>query len=269
MAGPPPPPLPPRPTGYIWHPPVGTTWNYVLSDPVRLDHTIEQFDVWIIDLFDTPVSTINELHRRGRKVIAYFSAGTYEDWRPDAHLFPREALGRPLSGGWEGERWIETNSAPIRANIMIPRLELAASKGFDGVDPDNIDGWDNRNGLGLTPEGAVSYVSWLAREAHRRGLACGLKNGATIVPRLVEVVQYAVVEQALQYGEARSYVPIIEAGKPVFHVEYPKGDDPDSKKQNDGKDVRGAKRDKCFAGRELGFSTIIKNVKLDQWVQTS
>lgn len=47
----PPPPIPPRPPGFgIWQPPVGATWNYVLHHPVRLDHTIEQHDVWIIDL---------------------------------------------------------------------------------------------------------------------------------------------------------------------------------------------------------------------------
>lgn len=47
----PPPPLPPRPPGFgIWQPPVGATWNYVLHHPVRVDHSIEQADVWIIDL---------------------------------------------------------------------------------------------------------------------------------------------------------------------------------------------------------------------------
>lgn len=57
-------------------------------------------------------------------------------------------------------------------------------------------------------------------------------------------------------------------GKPVFHVEYPKGEDPDSNKQNDAKEVKGKKRDKCMKGKQHGFSTIIKNVRLDQWIQT-
>ncbi|CAN8101201.1 unnamed protein product [Discula destructiva] len=264
----PPPPLPPRPPGYeIWQPPAGTTWNYVLHHPVRLDHTIEQHAVWIIDLFDTPTTSVQALHARGRKVIAYFSAGTYEDWRPDAARFPPAALGRKMDD-WAGERWLLPTDPTVQ-QIMRARLDLAVSKGFDGVDPDNVDGWDNKNGLKLTRQHAVDYVHFLAREAHARGLSVGLKNAGDIVPRVLGCVQWAVNEQAVQFGDEEQFLPFIKAGKPVFHVEYPKGEDPDDKKQNDEREVTGKKRDKCMRARTRGFSTVIKNVKLDQWVQTS
>lgn len=152
---------------------------------------------------------------------------------------------------------------------MRARLDLAVQKGFDGVDPDNVDGWDNRNGLGLTRDHAVDYVLWLAREAHARGLAIGLKNAGDIAPRVLGEMQWAVNEQAVQFGDEEQFVPFVKAGKPVFHVEYPKGEDPENDRQNDRKEVTGKKRDKCFRARTLGFSTIIKNVRLDQWVQTS
>ncbi|KAK7744057.1 hypothetical protein SLS53_003574 [Cytospora paraplurivora] len=285
-----PPPIPPRPWATTntntnlpiaappndphqhqkpWQPPPGTTWNYVLHHPVKLDHTIEQSQVWIVDLFDTPDTSVAELHRRGRRAIAYLSAGTFEDWRPDAPLFPPSDLGRSLDGdGWTGERWVRTSSPAVRA-IMLARLDLAARKGFDGVDPDNVDGYDNKNGLGLTRAGAVDYVLWLAREARARGLSVGLKNAGDIVPRVVDHVQFCVNEQAVQYGDEEQFLPFIRQGKAVFHVEYPKGEDPDSGKQNNDKEVKGRKRDKCMRGRQHGFSTIIKNVRLDQWVQMS
>ena len=41
-----------------------------------------------IDLFDAPQATIDSLHASGHKVICYLSAGTYENWRPDASSFP-------------------------------------------------------------------------------------------------------------------------------------------------------------------------------------
>ena len=41
-----------------------------------------------VDLFDTPVSVVASLHARGRKVICYMSAGSWEDFRPDATRFP-------------------------------------------------------------------------------------------------------------------------------------------------------------------------------------
>lgn len=259
----------PPPQPQLWQPPPGTTWNYVLHHPVNLsDPDLERSDVWIIDLFDNPASTVAELHRRGRRAIAYFSAGTCESWRPDASLFPASDLGRGVDG-WAGERWARTGSEAVR-RVMRARLDMAAAKGFDGVDPDNVDAYDNDRGggLGLTRADAADYVVWLAGEARARGLGCGLKNAGDIVPRVVDHVQWCVNEQAVQYGDEEQFVPFVRRGKPVFHVEYPKGEDPDSNKQNDAKEVKGKKRDKCMKGKQHGFSTIIKNVRLDQWIQT-
>lgn len=267
-----PPPLPPRPSGFtqqqqqLWQPAAGATWQYVLHHKVRLDHTIEQHAVWIVDLFDNSAADVAELHRRGRRVVAYFSAGTYEDWRPDAARFTDGDLGRKMDD-WEGEKWLQTNSPNVR-QIMLARLDLARQKGFDGVDPDNVDAYDNKNGLKLSKNDAVEYVLWLAREAHARGLSVGLKNGGDIVPRVVDAVQWCVQEQCVQYDDEEDYLPFIRQGKPVFHVEYPKGEDPDKDKMNDGKEVTGKKKDKCLRARAKGFSSIIKNVRLDQWIQT-
>ncbi|PNS16264.1 hypothetical protein CAC42_6371 [Sphaceloma murrayae] len=257
------PPLPPR--RQIWQPAPDTTWNYVLAHRVRLDHTISQADVWIIDLFDNTASDVAALHAQGRKVIAYFSAGTYENWRSDAGRFPKGDLGRKLDD-WEGERWVRTGSAAVR-EIMLARLDLAAEKGFDGVDPDNVDGFDNKNGLGLGEGDAVDYVRFLAAEARRRGLATGLKNGGAIVERVVGDVQFCVQEQCAQYGDEEDYRAFVRSGKPVFHVEYPKGEDEDDPKCNDSREVDGKKVRKCMKAKGLGYSTIIKNIKLDQWVQ--
>jgi hypothetical protein len=44
---------------------------------------------------------------------------------------------------------------------MSTRLALASSKGCDGVDPDNVDGYDNDSGFDLTPSTALDYLtSW-------------------------------------------------------------------------------------------------------------
>lgn len=199
-------------------------------------------------------------------MIAYFSAGTHEKWRADAHQFPKADLGRKMDD-WDGETWVNTRSPAVRA-IMRARLDLARQKRFDGVDPDNVDAYDNKNGLKLSKNDAVDYVLFLAREAHARGLSCGLKNAGDIVPRVVSEVEYCVQEQCVQYDDEDQFLPFVQAGKPVFHVEYPKGDDADNDKHNDGRLVTGRKRDRCLRARPLGFSTIIKNVRLDQWVQT-
>lgn len=253
----------------IWQPAVGTTWQYVLSQQVNLTSTkypIAQADVWIIDVLDTPASTVKALHQQNKKVIGYFSAGTYENWRSDAKGFLASDLGEPLDD-WEGERWVQTKSQNVRS-IMKKRMDIAVSKGFDGIDPDNVDGYDNDNGLGLTTTSAVDFVYFLAAEAHARGLSMGLKNAGEIVPQVISVVEYSVQEQAVKYGETDLYTPFIQRKKPIFNVEYPKGTNPDSAKQNNETPVIGSKKDKSLSMKSKGWSSIIKNVRLDQWVQT-
>lgn len=70
------------------------------------------------------------------------SAGSYEDWRPDAADFPPASLGLPLQG-WKGERWLDVRSAGVRA-VMEARLQMCKDKGFPAADPDNggaPEGW--------------------------------------------------------------------------------------------------------------------------------
>jgi len=49
---------------------------------LTIDTTVN-VEIFDIDLFDVPQSTIDTLHARGSKVICYISAGTWENWRPD------------------------------------------------------------------------------------------------------------------------------------------------------------------------------------------
>jgi hypothetical protein len=89
-----------------------------------------------IDLFDTPNTTVKQLHKLGKKVVCYFSAGTAEDWRPDYKSFKEEDLGAPLPL-WPGERYLNIRSKNVW-NIMSKRIQLAKAKGCDAIDPDNM-----------------------------------------------------------------------------------------------------------------------------------
>ncbi len=59
---------------------------------------------------------------------------------------------------------------------MLRRLDLAVTKGCDGVEPDNMDGYANDSGFPLTAEDQLTFNRFIANEAHRRGLAVGLKT---------------------------------------------------------------------------------------------
>jgi hypothetical protein len=137
-------PVPTTPANLkIWKPTVGQTWQIVLLQPITLDpaatSVTPNVDIYDIDLFTNNQSTIDALHRMGKKVICYFSAGSYEPNRPDSNQFKEKDQGKGLEG-WPGERWLKLDSANVR-NIMSKRIDLAAQKKCDAIDPDNVDGF--------------------------------------------------------------------------------------------------------------------------------
>lgn len=200
----------------VWQPSPGTTWQWQLQGTINTSYNVEMYD---IDLFEAPQATIDLLHSQNRIVICYFSAGSYEEWRPDAEDFPAEVLGDPLDG-WPGERWLDISQIALLMPIMEARLDLAVSKQCDGVEPDNMDGYTNETGFELTGEHQLAYNVLLAAEAHERNLSIGLKNDLDQITELVDDFDWALNEQCFQYNECDLLLPFIAAGKAVFGVEY-------------------------------------------------
>jgi len=193
----------------------GTSWYWQLSGTVKTDVNVQVYD---IDLYDNSAATFAALKLSGKKVICYFSAGTYENWRDDASQFPASAIGSKVVG-WPGENWLDVRDATVRS-IMSARLDVAQSKGCDGVEPDNVDGYDNKNGLGLTKADQISFNQFLASEAHKRGLIAALKNSTDLVASLVSDFDFAVVEECFKYNECDAYKPFAAQNKAVFVAEY-------------------------------------------------
>lgn len=193
----------------------GTPWHLQLSGRLQEKSWAQVYD---IDLFDTPTATIQSLRSRGKIVHCYFSAGSYEDWRPDKSKFPSSVLGKPMDG-WPGERWVDIRSTALRS-VLQARMDLAKSKGCHGIDPDNVDGYGHDTGFSLKQSDTVNFLKWLSAEAHARGLSVGLKNGIEILSQVASAMDWAVNEQCNEYSECSAYRAFIASGKPVFNVEY-------------------------------------------------
>lgn len=117
---------------------LGQDFQIILGAVLDIKKTLSpSVPVFDLDLYDTPAATIKTLRARGKIVICYFSAGTYEDWRSDASQFSPSDIGNALED-WPGESWLNINSAGVRA-IMAKRIQLAAQKGCHAIDPDNTD----------------------------------------------------------------------------------------------------------------------------------
>lgn len=198
-----------------WRPALSDTWQWQLKGTLNTIYAVSIYD---IDLFDTPIATIKALQISGKKVVCYFSAGSAENWRSDFSSFQASDMGNALSG-WAGERWLDTRSANVR-KIMRARLDLAVSKGCNGVEPDNVDGYANNSGLPLSASTQLDYNRFLAREAHNRGLAVALKNDTRQLGDLVKDFDFAVNEQCHEYAECGGYQVFTANNKPVFNAEY-------------------------------------------------
>ncbi|MDO8754310.1 MAG: endo alpha-1,4 polygalactosaminidase [Anaerolineales bacterium] len=186
------------------------------SGEIDLDQPV---DVYNLDLFDTDAAVIHQLQENGIFVMCYFSAGSYEDWRADAASFPQEILGNDMEG-WPGEIWLDIRQIVLLEPIIQSRLDMAVIKGCDGVDPDNVNGFENDTGFPLNYEDQLTFNIFLSNAAHERGLAIGLKNDLSQIPDLITYFDWALNEQCFFYKECDALSLFIRAGKPVFVIEY-------------------------------------------------
>ncbi len=222
-------PAPPAPVACAgcWHPALNTSWNWVLSVvPAAPYRNVAMYDV---DGFDNSATNVASLHAAGIKAVCYLSAGTYENWRPDASQFPPSILGK--ANGWPGEQWLDVRdvqnaNSPLRA-IMDARLDMCKTKGFDMVELDNVDGYSNKTGFPLTAADQIYFNTLLANDSHARGLSVLQKNDVEQIPSLLPYFDGALNEQCNQYNECTTaqtgsygYDQYVAAGKPVFNAEY-------------------------------------------------
>jgi hypothetical protein len=241
------------PSGDWWRPTLGTTWQWHLTElPVDQSFDVDMYD---IELFDNDARVVADLHAAGRVVICYISVGSWEDWRPDKDQFPPEVIGKDYEG-WEGEKWLDIRRIDLLAPIMRARLDQCKAKGFDGIEPDNMDGFTNDTGFPLTYADQLAFNRWLAEEAHARGLSIGLKNDGDQAADLLPYFDWALTEDCFAQEWCDEMTPFIVAGKAVFAAEY-----------TDEMRLEEFLNLVCPQAERLGFSAILKDRGLDAWRQ--
>jgi len=197
-----------------WVPPRQLTWYWQLTGAVK----VEPVAATDIDGFDNSAATVAEFHAIGQRMICYINVGTWENWRPDASQFPGSVLGN--NNGWPGEQWLDIRQLAVLEPIMTARFEMCQQKGFDAVEPDNIDGYENDSGFPITAADQLAYDTWIAQEVHSLGMAVFEKNDPGQAGQLEPYFDGVIDEQCNQYSECSSYLPYLSAGKPVLNAEY-------------------------------------------------
>jgi len=114
----------------------------------------------------------------------------------------------------------------------------------------------------LTQQEAINYMDFLSCQAASYNMSIGLKNAGEIIQGVMNVVQFSIAESCVQYSECTTYDPFIQAGKPVFSIQYPPG----------APSILAATLSNTCATTGPGtgsanFSTVLKKQNLDGWVE--
>jgi hypothetical protein len=152
---------------------------------------------------------------------------------------------------------------------MEKRLQECKRRGFDAVEPDNIDSYDDpegkipeeKTGFSITKEDQIKYDAWLIEKAHSLGLSIGMKNDPGNVKsttdngdQLVNLFDWALTEDCFTPSEGwcDDMEPFIRKGKAVLAAEY-------TDKWKVGKFTKQV----CPKAKQLNFSTLLLNRDLN------
>ena len=237
-----------------WYKPTkSTSWHWQLTGTIK---TNIDADIYDVDMVETSKDTIKKIQNSGKKVMCYFSAGSWENFRDDKDDFPSNVIGNILDG-WANEKWLDIRSDAVK-EIMKKRITLAFEKGCDGVEPDNIDGYTNNSGFNLTYKDQINFNKFLAEEVHKKGMFIALKNNLNQVKDLVGYFDLQVNEQCFEYNECDKLKPFTDANKPVFNAEY-------NSKYLDTYEMTKL----CNKANKLDFNTMVLPIKLDNSFRNS
>jgi hypothetical protein len=157
--------------------------------------------------------------------INAFQTQAYQDpWWKAHHpqLLLRNSAGTLIEDpGWPGEIILNTSTGRDRtalATIENHWLNGCKAKGFQGVEPDNLDSNTRSHHL-LTQADDFAFAGLLISDAHADGLAIAQKNSAEQAARGRKLgFDFAIAEECQVYNECNFYTKAY--GDEVYEIEY-------------------------------------------------
>jgi len=200
-----------------WKPTPGLTWDYLLGASHSVIEASDR-DVVSIDMEEAK-KYAPFFHNRGQRVVCYFSGGTTEN-RDDKEEY--EKAGIVLKGGngdgW-GNSWLDVKNKAKLQPLIRKRFKKAYSYGCDGVEVDCLGIYNYRSEY--TKEDSYNFAKWVAETGHEENISVGLKNLASLSPRLEPYFDFAIVESCASSKNACDYYKAFtNNNKAVFMVHY-------------------------------------------------
>lgn len=151
---------------------------------------------------------------------------------PDLLLTSGGGGGGGVGGYVTDSEWnellLDVSTAQKRAallQVIRPWIDECAAKGFDALEPDNMDSWTRSNGR-LTRQQALDFIALVTAYAHGKGLAVAQKNALELgaAGRSQGKLDFAIAEECADYTmddgqpECQGYVNVY--GNHVIVLEY-------------------------------------------------
>lgn len=184
--------------------------------------------VYDIDGANSTAADVAAIHAAGAIAVCYVDVGSLEPNRPDTSQFPSSVIG-PAVQGWPGENWLLVTAA--NQSIILPLMKArfanwCQAKGFDAIEPDNLDAWTNITQVNEADN--LAYDLAVGQAAHAIHMSVGLKNVMTDLstsqyPTFLAQFDWALNEQCYENSECGVYTAagsFLPANKAVFDVEY-------------------------------------------------
>jgi Glycoside-hydrolase family GH114 len=192
-------------------------------------------------------NAVAAIHANGAHAVGYVNAGSIENFRAD---YPQYVsfnsssgcngclIGATYFGYRNFEHWLsisddgsvtginpntgvrETPAQFIRDELTL-RMADAKASGFDAIEFDNVESYNNKNGFNTTAAQQLAFNQSIANLAHSLGFTVALKNDLGQATGLQPYFDFAINEQCFQYSECTNLQlwPSTYA-KAVFNVEY-------------------------------------------------
>lgn len=207
-----------------------------------------------LDGFETSAAKVAGLKAQGVYAVCYLNVGSYESYRPDAAQYP-DFLKIQTDPNWPDESFVDIRDVfregSVLAGILDRRLALCADKGFDAVEPDNLQNDQNVTSGVITRQDQLDFNGWLADRAHAHGLAILQKNGPDSILQadrqgrlMVDLFDGVLNESCQRYKECGPLAEYVRRGKLALNVEYRQADL------------------NCAAMNSLGVNSIFKDLYL-------
>ena len=213
-------------------PPSGPlVWDWQIGAATDKDISVPA-GVKLLDLdgFTTSAQTVTRLKAQGIYTVCYINAGSYEPYRPDAARYPA-SLKLHRDPDWPDEFFVDVSDVfrpnSVLATILNDRLAMCRAKGFDAVEPDNLQNDENVPGGQITLQQQLDFNGWIADAAHAHNLAVFQKNGPDKIllrdrtgKLMVDKFDAILNEECRTQSECQALTEYTKRGKLALNVEY-------------------------------------------------